>query len=194
MSVDRRASLLALRTVPVVAVFALTLVAFEAGVGVSERSGVAEDGLATHVYYAIGLFVLGGMDLGTPEGGPVWARGMLWVAYFLGPVITTTAVVEGFLAAVHPRWLATFRLRRHVVVVGGRHLSQLYLDAILEADPDRQVVVIDLDPVQGPARLRQVEYVRGDILHPASRATLRLDRAHGLVLTTPSDLRNLEAC
>ena len=88
-----------------VAVFACALVAFEVGVGTSERAAIPQAGVLTHLYYGVGLFVLGGMDLGMPTGGPVYGRVLLWVAYFLGPIVTTTAVAEGFLRMVRPEYL-----------------------------------------------------------------------------------------
>jgi Trk K+ transport system NAD-binding subunit len=197
VSLDRTTSAVIWRAVPVLSVFLLTLGAFEAGVGVSDREGVQDASLGAHVYYAVGLFVLGGMDLGTPVGGPAWARAMLWVAYFLGPLITTTAVAEGFLALVHPRWLSTFRLRDHLVIAGAGHLGQIYADAVRAEHPRRPIVLVDLDDAPGSrhaVRSRDVTFVRGDILRPQVRAALRLDRARGLVLTTGSDLHNLEAC
>jgi voltage-gated potassium channel Kch len=198
MAFDRTTSALAWRAVPVAAVFVLTVVAFEAGVEVSDRESAGSAGVLAHVYYAIGLFLLGGMDLGTPVGGPVWARAMLWGAYFLGPAITTTALAEGLVRLAYPRWVGTVRLRRHLVIVGAGPTGLLYLDAALANEPDRWVVVVDLDDDDANAaevrRRRNVSLVRGDIRRPAVRELVRLDRAHGLVLATGSDLTNLEVC
>ncbi|MBZ0119290.1 MAG: hypothetical protein K8H88_20030, partial [Sandaracinaceae bacterium] len=98
---------------PVVALV-LALIAFEAGVGLSQRTGLAQESFPTRVYYAVGLFVLGGLDLGLPAGGPPWARSILWVVYFLAPVITTGVVVEGALRLFRPRWLLRLGLDQHV--------------------------------------------------------------------------------
>ncbi len=54
--------------------FAMALLAFQAGVGTSAREGLPTADLLTHVYYSLGLLVLGGLDLGIPRGGPVEAR------------------------------------------------------------------------------------------------------------------------
>lgn len=197
MITDRTANAVIWRSVPIVAVFLLTLAAFEAGVDVTERPGTNEAGLGAHVYYAIGLFFLAGVDLGMPTGGPDWARAMLWIAYFLGPAITTTAVAEGFLALVRPRWLHAARLKGHVVVAGAGPLGQLYADAIRAADPGRHIALVDLEETPEARELVRgghVTFVRGDILRQQVRSALRLDRAHGLVLTTGSDLHNLEVC
>jgi hypothetical protein len=48
-----------------IAIFGCGFVGLVAGVGVSERAGVPETDLFTKAYYAFGLFVLGGLDLGT---------------------------------------------------------------------------------------------------------------------------------
>ncbi|MFT4623469.1 MAG: Trk K+ transport system NAD-binding subunit [Myxococcota bacterium] len=163
------------RTLPVVLVLIGTVVAFDAGVDVSERPGVPAASPAVQLYYALGLFVLGGIDLGVPTGGPVWARTMLWVAYFLGPAITTTAVVEGALRLARPRWLGQVRNRSHVVVVGDGRVARLYAEAVAAEEPGRRVVLAEL----------------GQLGALEARETLRLDRAHAVVVATEDDLANL---
>ena len=71
-------------------VLALGLIALSSGVTVSDREGVGGANLATKLYYVIGLFVFGGLDLGVPKDGPVWGRAMLWFVYFAAPAITTS--------------------------------------------------------------------------------------------------------
>ncbi len=127
-----------------VGIFLLGFVALRAGVGVSERLAVAMggDGLS-HAYYALGLFVLGGLDLGVPEGGPPLARAALWAAYFLAPLVTTSAVIEGLLRAMGPdrgRWR---RRSDHVVVFGFGRLAKLYIDRLRTVDSDVPVLVVD---------------------------------------------------
>ncbi len=165
------------RAVPVLVVLVGTLVAFGAGVDVSERSGLPEAPALVQLYYAVGLFVLGGVDLGVPTGGPDWARTLLWATYFLGPAITTTAVAEGAIRMADPQWLGRVLHREHVVVVGTGRLARLYADAVLAEDPGRRVVPVDLEGFR-----------RAD-----QRAALRLDQAHAVVLAADDDLGNLGA-
>jgi hypothetical protein len=146
-----------------------SLVAFTAGVDVSERPGLPAASAAVQLYYALGLFVLGGLDLGVPTGGPLWARTMLWAGYFLGPAITTTAVVEGALRLARPSWVGQVRNRSHVVVVGDGRLGRLYVEAIAAQEPDRRILTAELSQL-------------GTV---AARAALRLD------LATDDDLANL---
>ena len=51
------------RSLALLCVFVCALWAFESGVGVTDREGVPGSGFLTHCYYALGLFVLGGLDL-----------------------------------------------------------------------------------------------------------------------------------
>jgi len=61
------------QVLPVLVVLALTVLAFRNGVNVSDRGDIPNDAFLVQLYYAIGLFALGGMDLGMPTGGPrVW--------------------------------------------------------------------------------------------------------------------------
>lgn len=91
-------------------------VGFLAGTGVSERdvSGIIES-----AYYALGLFVLGGLDLGTPVGGPAYGRVLLWTAYFAAPLITVSALIEAAARIISPLAFRIRPLSDHVVL-GGR--------------------------------------------------------------------------
>lgn len=190
-----------------VVVFAVVLAAFSQGIGLSERCGLAvqaglapascaEVGWAARVYYAVALFFLGGIDLGTPVGpeGP-W-RTAMWFAFFLAPAITTGAVLEGLIRALRPRLLRRLLLRRHIVLVGLGRVGMLYLEALRRVEPHRQVLVVDVEfnPNAAEATERYgVLFHRGDITHPVTLEALALKRAAGVVLVTGNDLVNLEA-
>ena len=90
------------RLLVLVVVVAIGVTGLTAGVELSERPGVPDSGLPAKVYYTLGLFVFGGLDLGVPRGGPLWGRVLLWVAYFAAPAITTSALLEGLLLMVRP--------------------------------------------------------------------------------------------
>ena len=83
-----------LRLLGAAAVVALAVGAFAAGVGTTGIADMGAESLAGWLYFAGGLFVFGGLDLGTPVGGPQSARIALWIAYFLAPAITTTVIAE----------------------------------------------------------------------------------------------------
>ncbi len=185
---------LTVRVLPVMMVFACAFWAFSTGVDFTERPGAATADLATRVYYVSGLFVLGGMDLGVPMGGTEVSRFAMWVAYFLAPAITTTAVAEGLIRMLQPKWLIQQRMRDHIVIVGVGRFGMLCLSALREAT-DAHVVVVDksenLNAQEAQSRLG-AQFLRGDITRRATRRLLNLDRARGVVLMTDNDLVNLE--
>lgn len=177
---------------PVLA-FALGVIGLLSGVGVSEREIADTDGL-TKVYYALGLFLFGGMDLGTPQGGPLWGRWLLWSAYFLAPAITASAVIDAVLRVMAPERRLR-RLRDHVVVAGTGRLPSLYLRRLRQADPNVRVVVVTPDR-SGTRELREVydaRVVQGDVTNPAVLARLGLDHARRIMLLTDDDFTNLDA-
>src|SRR5689334_7492087 len=104
-----------LRGLVLVVVFVCGLVGFTMGAEVSARPAVTNAPLMTHVYYTLGLFVLGGMDLGVPNGGPEFARDLLWFAYFAAPLITASAVLEAMMRVVSQQTWWHWRMRRHIV-------------------------------------------------------------------------------
>ncbi|MFB3077698.1 MAG: hypothetical protein ACE1Y4_06785, partial [Lysobacterales bacterium] len=77
-----------LRLLGTAAVIVLALGAFAAGVGTTGIPDMGSESLAGWLYFAGGLFIFGGLDLGTPIGGPLPARIALWIAYFLAPAPT----------------------------------------------------------------------------------------------------------
>lgn len=173
------------------------LLAFELGAEVSDRASVPGAGLATHVYYTLGLFVFGGMDLGVPSGGPVVAQRLLWVAYFLCPAITASAVAEGILRAIDPESWALRRVKKHIVIGGGGRLTRMYLTRLRSRHPDVPVIVVEkrYDKLR-PEALQQefgAHLVLGDITRDAVIDGLRLDAARRLVLLTGNDFDNMEA-
>lgn len=184
------------RSLILVLVFACGYLAFLTGVGVSDRDGVDAADALTKLYYTLGLFVLAGLDIGMPTGGPEWARGLLWVAYFGAPAITASALVEGALKAINPDGWRLARMRNHTVIVGCGRLALLYLGRFRELNPHAPVLVVESNgsrPEVAQAKRRfGAQVVIGDIRSDVLLDTLRLRRARRLLLLTGDDFANLD--
>lgn len=176
---------------------AIGLLGFVAGVGVSERPEVVEAGIVTKLYYTIGLFLFGGLDLGTPVGGPEWARWGMWLAYFAAPAITASAVLEAVARMLGADSLFLRRLEGHIVIAGCGRLTELYLARLRESESDRSVVVVGSpDERHAFEELREVyraQVIEGDIASDAILRRLRLDRAARVLLLHEDDFINLDA-
>jgi voltage-gated potassium channel Kch len=184
------------RMVAFAIVYLVAVAGFSIGVGVTERDLVGT-GLAEKAYYALGLFVLGGLDIGTPVGGPLVGRVMLWSAYFIAPVITVSALVEAALRLIGPLGMRVRRPSDHVVIGGAGRLALLYVRKLRAQDPRRTIVVVDSSPTHPYLReLRDTHralIVHGDIASDQMLGGLRLDRAHRVLLLTGDDFANLDA-
>ena len=160
------------------------IVGFASGVELSQRQ-VHDEGLLTMAYYSLGLFVVGGLDLGTPVGGPLAGRALLWLAYFGAPIFTASAVIDATarLLLRRERWHLS-RLRDHVVVTGTGDLTISYLRVLRRHSPEVPVIVVD---VSAPAaRVQEIEQsfgvsvVPGEITHEYLLGNLSLQRARNL--------------
>lgn len=178
-------------------VFACGLVAFIQGVDVTDRRGVPSAAFLTQAYYTMGLFVLGGLDLGVPLGGPPWARSLLWFAYFAAPAITASAVIEGLLRAIRPRQWALRRITGHIVIAGCGKVTMQYLARLRAIHPTKPVVIVEtranrpnLDEVRD---VYDVFVVTGDINSDLLLSSLRLEHAHRVLLLTGDDFANLDS-
>jgi len=177
--------------------FGLALYAFRNGVVVSDRPEVLGAGILTHVYYSLGLFVLGGLDLGVPTDGPAGARAVLWLAYFLAPLVTAGVLVEGALRLLRPGWIQRQALRDHIIVVGVGRLGELFLESLYAIEKNPRVLLVDTQESErllAKARTQYgAPYVCADIRNVSTLDMLALDRAKGVALLTGDDLVNLEA-
>ena len=177
-------------------VYLVAVVALSLGVGVSQRD-LSGAGIGERAYYALGLFVLGGLDIGIPEGGPPVGRALLWAAYFLAPAITVSALLETAIRLLGPLALRVRPLSGHVVVGGGGRLALTYVRKLRERHPRKTVVVVERD-ARGPflTELRDVHralVLVGDIASDSVLRGLRLNHAHRVLLLTGDDFANLNA-
>jgi Trk K+ transport system NAD-binding subunit len=141
--------------------------------------------------------VVGGLDLGTPNGGPIVGRAMLWLAYFGSPLLAASAVIEAVLRVMRPQRWHLRRLKDHIVIVGAGGLTTSYLRMLRGHVADTPIVVVDdaIDPVR-EEELQQtfdVTLVAGDISHEFLQQQLRLDRAMQMVFLGDNDFLGFEA-
>ena len=180
-----------------VAIFGCGIAGLAAGVGVTERPGVPEADLLTKAYYAFGLFILGGLDLGTPTGGPLYGRILLWGAYFAAPIWTASAIFETILHALRPPVWHIRSVKNKIVIIGGGELTLGFLNRITASGNARRVIVI-IDESQH-SHLDQLRSYRGVRVFVVSEDQLRRMRDHPLhkaskfLLLSEKDEINFEA-
>ncbi len=179
------------------ALFLCAFGGFLSGVSLTERPEVAQSGWLTKAYYSLGLFVVGGLDIGTPIGGPLAARCLLWIAYFGAPILAASAVIEAVARILSPRPWQLRRIRRHVVIFGTGAMTDSYLRVLRRREPRRRVVVVDerIDAIrrQELQQTFNATVVTGDITHEFLITALRLHRASKVVLLGESDFQSYEA-
>ncbi|MCP5178845.1 MAG: NAD-binding protein [Pseudomonadales bacterium] len=173
------------------------LLAFGNGVGLTEEPDVRQSGLLAQAYYSLGLFVVGGLDMGFPTGGPAWARALLWVAYFGAPMLTASAVMDALLRILSPRRWQMRRLKDHIVVVGAGDLTTSYLRVLRRAGSKLPVVVVDR-LIDASREVELVEsfgvmVVRGDATHDFILRELRVRRARRILMLGEDDFATYEA-
>ena len=192
-----RASSVGWRWYAAVGLFLFGFLGLACGVTPTERPDVHDSGWLTKAYYALGLFVVGGLDIGTPSGGPLLARAMLWTAYFGAPLLTASAVIEAVLRVMSGRRWQLRRLRNHIVVVGTGKLTSVYLRALRRQSPKVPVVVVaeeaDVVRDQELSESYGVTIVVGDITHSFLQRELRVGRARRVVLLGDDNFQCYEA-
>ena len=148
-------------------------------------------------YYSLSLFVVGGVDLGTPVGGPLWARALVWLAYFGAPILAAWTLIQAILSSFAPQSWQLRRLRNHVIVVSSSELSLTYLRRLRSKDPWVQVVVVCKHCDQSTAEEIRESFnapvVTGDVTHRYFLEQLRPQLAKRILLLGDNSLRSYEA-
>jgi hypothetical protein len=177
--------------------FLFALIGFSSGVSLTERPDVIQSSLLAKAYYSLGLFVIGGMDIGVPTGGPLYGRVLLWIAYFGSPLLAASAVIEAVVRVVYPDSWKLRRLNNHIVIVGAGNMTVSYLRVLRLHSPNIPVVVID----HNIDRVRELEFVEtfnvnvvvGDITHEFLLKALKLKHAQRIMLMGDDDFQAFEA-
>jgi hypothetical protein len=182
--------------IPVIMVLSISILAFRNGVNVSDRVDIPDRDLITQLYYSIGLFTLGGMDLGMPTGGPIFWQRALALMYFVAPALAAFTVIEGFWKLIWQRMAFYWPWRNHIVVAGGGRVARAVVDRCRVEFPGKQIVVVEKEVTDsqeahfGP--LKRVHLIGADLTERETHEALRIARAECLLLITDDELTNVE--
>lgn len=185
------------RLILALALFLAGFIGLLAGTPLSERPDVADASILAKAYYALGFFVVGGLDVGTPVGGSWWAQTLLWIAYFGCPMLTASTVIEVLFQALKPARWQLRNVQNHTIIFGSGNIAISYLEKLRRQSERGRVIVVDskIDLVT-EQELKQTYNARpviGDLTHDYFLKQLRLKRAKRVVLLADNDFHSVEA-
>lgn len=189
---------LPIRATAAVVIFGAAILGFESGVTLSDAEGELPRSLAVNAYYALSLFVIGGIDIGTPMAGSPWAIILLWFAYFAAPILAVSTLLDLFLRLfTRNRWRMQ-RLRNHVIIEGDDDLARAYLRHLRRMDPRRQVVVVSATAFTRSSRAQLEQGFdaltwEGELIDDFTFDQLRVRHAAKVLFFSDHSLRNFEA-
>lgn len=167
------------------------------GVSLSERPDIVSSAPLTKAYYSLGLFVMGGLDLGTPQGGPLIGRWLLWVSYFGSPILAASTIIEAVVKTISPFKWRFRRFKNHIIVSGSGELTVSYLKEMREVSPKTPLLIIDnqIEPFREEEFKRRYNatVIKGDITRSYFLLKLSLKSAKKVVLLGDDNFQNYEA-
>jgi len=196
------------RLLPTLLVFILALIAFNHGVYLEGKPNICTDTIFVQIYYTIGLFLLAGIDFGMPMGGTEFYRILLYIAYFLAPLITVLAVIEAVLKSISPDYLKR-PYKNHVVIIGAskQAISIIHGWSYPEIQTNNtdyyqagktKIIVVEKDPnntkleyFRELSKKQKIEIIIGDINHSSILNRLNVKQALWCIVTTNSDILNI---
>jgi len=148
------------------------------------------------LYYALSLFILGGLDIGLPGAPSTPVRILLWILYFLAPMLTAGFVydfIQKKLLGRIPRGL-----KGHTILCGLGRNGHLIYELIRETLPKGHKLVVIEKNESNPylAAVRKDPYawlVQNDFSRLPVLESARIRRARHIIFSTNLDLDNLNA-
>jgi len=146
-------------------------------------------------YYAVSLFILGGIDIGFPQNIHTIANMVLWICYFLAPLLTASFVYsfvqEKLLNKIIPRF------KNHTVICGLGRNGKLIFDLVNELYPKRHKIVVIESNKDNPysafiEKDPTVWWIRGDFTDELALRKARVHRAQQIIISTNEDFSNLK--
>ena len=175
------------RVLAALSLIVLGALTMSAGVGFTERDLAGNSGPLEYLYYALSLFVIGGVDLGTPQGGPIWARAILWFIYFAAPILTVSAILDAIFQIFSAEKLKLRRAKKHLVIIGEEPLVEVVLQRLRDFDSKALAVLVGSRDAS-PYRLAQLRKLYGvlvrisDIVDDYVFEKVRLKRASRVLI------------
>ena len=201
------------RLLPTLLVFILALIAFNHGVYLEGKLNICTDTIFVQIYYTIGLFLLAGIDFGMPLGGTEFYRILLYIAYFLAPLITVFTVIEAVVRSINPT-IFKKSFKNHIVIVGAGKLAiaemNFYKSGTYNKDcpfenmnwkeiadkwDDIPIILVEKDAnnnnLEYFREYKNIKIIIGDITHSSILCQLNIKDAIAFWIFTNKDIINV---
>ena len=148
------------------------------------------------LYYSINLFILGGLDVGFPHAGAKFFVTILWICYFLAPLLTVSFVYQVVQEKIMSR--LTPVLKGHTIICGlGRNGKLIYHLVKEYSSKHHKIVLIDKDTNNPYSQMlekdRATWWIKSDFTKLPVLQKARVNNASRVFITTNLDLANLNA-
>ena len=177
------------RVLPTLIILAVSIFAFNNGVVVSSNLDIGSAGFPTQLYYAISLFFLNGLDMGMPQGGGVILRNLLFICYFIAPLMTAIAIIETIIISVTTQKFKK-KPKNHIIFVGSGNLT---LKEVKKLKNEKIIVIDKAENHKNKEELKVLvsEYIVGDIKDESIQRRVNVDEAKEVFLFTNKDEVNI---
>lgn len=148
------------------------------------------------LYYSINLFIVGAIDIGFPHSGSKTALIVLWICYFLAPLLTISIVYQVIQEKIFSRLLPLFK--DHTVICGLGRNGRLIYNLVKEYYPKQHKIVLIEKAIDNPfsqalEKDRSTWWIKSDFTKLPVLQRARVHTARQVFITTNLDLANLNA-
>lgn len=127
-----------------IVVILLGILCFKNGVVVADRPELTNESIGILFFHIISLFSFGAKDYGAPVAGPIFYQIILYIIYFIAPLISITALTEIIYLVSKPIIPAFIFKKNFHIILGYGRVGKSAENAIKEKfGADARILIVD---------------------------------------------------
>lgn len=173
-----------------------TIYCIRNGVQVAKMPELNKEPDSILLFYVISLFTFGAKDFGAPVAGPWFLVNLMWLFYFIAPLITLVAAAD-LLSAIRPIFLKYIKIfRPYYLIIGYGRIGRSALESIQTViGNNTYCIILDRDVSESENGLavlfENVIYLKVNVSDADQIIKFISGKCRGVFILTDEELLNL---
>lgn len=185
------------RIIAPIVVVSLAIIALKCGVTVAGKQDLGNEPASILLFHCIGLFTFGAKDFGMPTGGNPILQNILYLTYFVAPLISLSALAECMYFFSKPILPLLLFRGNHFIIIGNGRVGKATTKQLQDNFGIKsKVVIIDKNIEKESSGLQVFRnnkiLVNADILNSEILQKINIKKAKGVFILTDNEWVNLK--
>ena len=185
------------RIIAPIVVVSLAIIALKLGVTVAAKPELGNEPTSILLFHCISLFTFGAKDFGMPNGGNPILQNILYLTYFVAPLISLSALAECMYFFSKPILPLLLFRGNHFIIIGNGRVGKATANQLQNRFGAKSKVVIIDKNIEKESNGLQVFrnnkiLVNADVLNSQILQKINIKKAKGVFILTDNEWVNLK--